>query len=96
MKRLLLSLLLLTATVIGGRNKRKDGHPLSRSIRVLNHSGSKIDLFWIHPETHQLADSHSSGEGVMYGAETGISSFVGHKFEVIALEVSSDEDLDLC
>ena len=64
------------------RNKRKHGNPAARSIRVMNDSGVKIDLFWIHPETQQLADSHSSGEGVMYGAETGISSYVGHTFEV--------------
>lgn len=78
----LLLLLLWTPAAVLARNKRKHGNPLARSVRVLNESGVKIDLFWIHPETRQLADSHSSGEGVMYGAETGISSYVGHTFEV--------------
>lgn len=75
-------LLLSSPGVVLARNKRKHGNPLGRSIRVMNESGVKIDLFWIHPETQQLADSHSSGEGVMYGAETGINSYVGHAFEV--------------
>jgi hypothetical protein len=29
-----------------------------------------------------LADSHTGGDGVVYGGETGISSYVGHRFEV--------------
>jgi len=78
----LLLLLLSAPRAALARSKRKHGNPLARSVRVLNESGVKIDLFWIHPETRQLADSHSSGEGVMYGGETGISSYVGHTFEV--------------
>jgi hypothetical protein len=77
-----------TATVkaVGtARNRRKHGHPHSRSVRVMNKSGVRIDIFWIHPTTRELAPSHTDGEGVMFGGESGISSYVGHEFEVVEL-----------
>lgn len=64
------------------RSRRKNGNPQSRSVRVMNHAGVPIDIFWIHPHTNELAPSHTSGEGVRFGGETGISSYVGHNFEV--------------
>lgn len=67
------------------RNRRKNGNPQSRSVRVMNKSGARIDIFWIHPNTRELAPSHTDGEGVMYGGETGISSYIGHEFEVVEL-----------
>ena len=67
------------------RNRRKNGNPQSRSVRVMNKSGVRIDIFWIHPHTRELAPSHTDGEGVMYGGETGISSYIGHEFEVVEL-----------
>ena len=79
---LLLVLLLATTVRLVESRKRKHGNPLSRSIRVINESGASIDLFWIHSETGLLADSNTDGEGIMYGGETGISSYVGHQFEV--------------
>ena len=71
----------VSATSMHKRSK-KHGNPLARSIRVLNQSGVKLDLFWIHPETRELAESHSGGDGIMYGSESGINSYVGHEFEV--------------
>jgi len=88
-------LLLLSAAAVSAR-KKKIGNPLARSVRVMNDSGSKIDLFWIHPDTHQLADSHSGGEGVMYGGETGINSYVGHAFEVDEMPVNGKCLKNLC
>ena len=67
------------------RNRRKNGNPQSRSVRVMNKSGARIDIFWIHPNTRELAPSHTEGDGVMYGGETGISSYIGHEFEVVEL-----------
>lgn len=67
------------------RNRRKNGNPQSRSVRVMNKSGVRIDIFWIHPNTRELAPSHTEGDGVMYGGETGISSYIGHEFEVVEL-----------
>lgn len=79
---LLFGLVTTTVVVSASRTKRKHGHPSSRSVRVLNQSGATLDLFWIHPETNVLAESHTSGDGIMYGGETGISSYIGHTFEV--------------
>jgi hypothetical protein len=64
------------------RSRRKNGNPQSRSVRVMNQAGVPIDIFWIHPETNELAPSHTSGEGVRFGGETGISSYISHTFEV--------------
>ena len=77
---ILLVFLLAFQPCIG--RKRKDNNPKSRSLRVMNHSGVKIDVFWIHPDTRELANSNTDGEGIEFGGETGISSFVGHSFEV--------------
>jgi hypothetical protein len=64
------------------RSRRRNGNPQSRSVRVMNKSGVRIDIFWIHSTTNELAPSHTEGEGIMFGGETGISSYVGHSFEV--------------
>jgi hypothetical protein len=69
-------------TKTASSRRRKNGNPSSRSVRVMNKSGVRIDLFWIHSVTNELAASHTDGEGVMFGGETGISSYVGHSFEV--------------
>jgi len=79
--RLILLMLLLAFQPCAGR-RRKESNPKSRSVRVLNDSGVRIDIFWIHPDTRKLAASHTDGDGVEFGAETGISSYVSHAFEV--------------
>jgi hypothetical protein len=81
---LLVFIVLFTDPSWAGRHHRRKnkGHPLARDIRILNHSGSAIDIFWIDPTTNTIVESSTKGEGVIYGAETGISSYVGHKFEV--------------
>lgn len=65
--------------------KRKNNHPDSRSAKLLNRSGAKVDVFWVKPGTDELAHSNTDGEGVVWGGETGISTFVGHQFEVVEL-----------
>jgi hypothetical protein len=78
---LLVLIVLGTFGSVDGR-KRRGGHPQSRSIRVMNQCGFPVDVYWIHPETGELAESNTNGDGIMYGSETGISSYVGHEFEV--------------
>ena len=80
--RSLFALLALAVVVDSAPLRRKDGNPLSRSMRVRNESGVKLDIFWIHPTTRELAASHTSGDGIVFGAESGILSYVGHEFEV--------------
>jgi hypothetical protein len=48
----------------------------------MNQAGFTIDFYWIHPTTKELAASNTDGDGVMYGSESSISSYVGHEFEV--------------
>lgn len=60
---------------------RKDGNPSSRSIVVQNRAGCKIDFFWIHPQTKELAGSNTDG-GIVNGGDSTISSYVTHSFEV--------------
>jgi hypothetical protein len=71
-----------TEAIHAKSRRRKNGHPDSRSVRILNQSGSKIDIYWIHPVTRDLAHSNTDGQGIAYGSETGIASYVGHEFEV--------------
>lgn len=61
--------------------KRKDGNPLSRGIVVKNQSKSRIDYFWINPDTGKLAASTTDG-GVVHGADSSVQSYIGHTFEV--------------
>jgi hypothetical protein len=62
--------------------RRKDGNPLSRSVSVYNKAAAKIDIFWIHPTTQELAPSNTNGDGIVFGAMSGVLSYVGHQFEV--------------
>jgi hypothetical protein len=51
----------------------------ARLIKVLNESGSRVEIYWIHPQTRQttiLTDPH-----IMNGATFPLNSFVGHEFE---------------
>lgn len=52
----------------------------NRSIKIVNFSGTKIEVFWIHPETREtslMSDPH-----VVVGAEFPLESYVGHEFEI--------------
>jgi hypothetical protein len=62
--------------------KQHYGSPTARSLKVINRSGVTIDVFWIHSVTGVLSESQTKGEGIVFGSETGISSYVGHAFEV--------------
>ena len=79
--RTVLFILLLLCNQGVNARYRKDGNAQSRSIQILNRSGVKIDYFWIHPGTGELAESQTEG-GIITGADTSINSYVGHSFEV--------------
>ena len=53
---------------------------LSRSITILNESGSRIEVYWIHPETGE--GTLMSTPDVLNGANFPLNSFVGHQFEI--------------
>ena len=53
---------------------------VSRAIQILNESGGKVQLFWIHPQTSER--SLMSDPAIFNGASFPLNSFVGHAFEV--------------
>lgn len=52
----------------------------ARNIKILNESGSRVEIHWIHPETREA--SLMSSPNVMNGASFPLNSYVGHEFEV--------------
>ena len=67
----------------------------SRQIKILNESGSKVEIHWIHPQTR--VGTLMSAPNVMNGASFPLNSFIGHEFEVrelpsVATGVCQSED----
>jgi hypothetical protein len=62
---------------------RRDS-PNVRKFMFVNRSGRRVDLLWMNRSTDPVSYSSNSenGEGYPYGATTGISSFIGHEFEI--------------
>lgn len=51
-----------------------------RGIKIINYSGSRAELYWIHPETREgslMSDPH-----IMNGADFPLNSYIGHEFEL--------------
>lgn len=77
MIRLLTSLLLTSAiTVVTASSESPD----ARSIQILNESGRRVDISWIHPQTEELV--LQSTPDVLAGASFSLNSFVSHSFLV--------------
>lgn len=81
----------LLSSSFGQARRRKNGNKLSRDIVVENQSGVKIDFMWINPLTRELAPSNNE-DGLVFGAEVGITSYVGHSFEVQEMPVNSNSE----
>mmetsp|Transcript_17882 Transcript_17882/g.35948 ORF Transcript_17882/g.35948 Transcript_17882/m.35948 type:complete len:131 (+) Transcript_17882:136-528(+) len=54
--------------------------PDARSIQILNESGRRVDVSWIHPQTEELV--LQSTPDVLAGASFSLNSFVSHSFLV--------------
>mmetsp|Transcript_1610 Transcript_1610/g.2286 ORF Transcript_1610/g.2286 Transcript_1610/m.2286 type:complete len:459 (+) Transcript_1610:46-1422(+) len=54
--------------------------PDARSFNIINLSGKKIEVFWLHPDTGETV-SQSNG-AVHAGATFSLNSYVGHDFEI--------------
>jgi hypothetical protein len=52
---------------------------VSRYINIYNGSGSKVELYWIHPNTNEAV--LQSSPFIYNGATFGLNSFVSHVFE---------------
>lgn len=53
----------------------------ARAIQLLNESGHRVEVYWIHPETGEMMLQSSQG-GVHNGATFSLNSYVSHAFEV--------------
>ena len=51
-----------------------------RPIKILNESGSRVEIYWIHPQTREL--TLMSAPNVLNGATFNLNSFIGHEFEI--------------
>jgi hypothetical protein len=82
-RKVLFVLIILAALAAPSQaRRRKNFKGTERSIRIMNQSGVRTDAFWINSQTRELAESQTDGKGITYGADTGISSYVGHSFEI--------------
>mmetsp|Transcript_24881 Transcript_24881/g.58769 ORF Transcript_24881/g.58769 Transcript_24881/m.58769 type:complete len:469 (-) Transcript_24881:284-1690(-) len=53
---------------------------IDRAVKIINNSGSRVELYWIHPETREVAlmtEPH-----ILNGADFALNSYVGHMFEL--------------
>ena len=57
-----------------------------RPIKILNESGSKVEIYWIHPNTGERVIM--SAPNVLNGASFNLNSFIGHEFEIRELPSS--------
>lgn len=68
----LLSLLALLAHV--------SSNDASRSIQIMNESGRRVDVHWIHPDTGEMV--LQSTPDILHGANFALNSYAGHAFQV--------------
>jgi len=73
---LLISLVLVSLITAGPATTKTT----ARDIKILNNSGSRVELYWVHPDTREgflMSDPH-----ILNGADFSLNSFIGHEFEV--------------
>jgi len=70
---LCLSFLGMTSTIIVAVDT-------ARSIQIMNESGRRVDIHWIHPDTGEMV--LQSDPDVLNGASMDLNSYVGHTFQV--------------
>lgn len=59
---------------------------VDRRIKILNESGRKVEVYWIHPQTNELV--LTSKPYIHNGADFFLDSYVGHSFELQELPSS--------
>ncbi|KAL7489216.1 hypothetical protein ACHAW6_014786 [Cyclotella cf. meneghiniana] len=53
---------------------------VERSIQIMNESGRRVEVHWIHPQTGEMV--LQSTPDVLAGASFALNSYVGHTFQV--------------
>lgn len=69
------ALLLAMVTAVGSAAR-----PPDRSIQMHNDSGSRIEVYWVHPSSGERR--LMSTNPVRFGATFPLQTFVGHEFEM--------------
>jgi hypothetical protein len=81
LRSLFLLVLLSSASVITAKERPPvTNKSTSRAIKIMNHSGSRLEVYWIHPQTRE--GTLMSSPIVMNGADFPLNSYVGHEFEI--------------
>jgi hypothetical protein len=80
------ALVLSFAALVGG-NVPVTNKSTERNIKIMNESGSKVEVYWIHPQTRE--GSLMTTPSILNGALFTLNSFIGHEFE--AREVVSEK-----
>jgi hypothetical protein len=80
------ALVLSSAGLVGGAVPATN-KSTTRSIKIINESGSKVEVYWIHPQTRE--GSLMSSPNILNGAVFTLNSFVSHEFE--ARELPSEK-----
>jgi pyrimidine deaminase RibD-like protein len=84
MRKHLIALLLSTVVAASAQATNR---ATSRGIKIVNESGSKVELYWLHPQTGE--GSRMSDPSILHGTSFPLDSFVGHEFEVRELPLIS-------
>jgi 2OG-Fe(II) oxygenase superfamily len=72
------AILLLLVVVTSAANAGMRG--VNRHIKFMNDSGSKVEIYWVHPETRDTV--LMSTPHIVVGADFPLDSYVGHEFEI--------------
>ena len=81
------ALVLSFAALVVGAPAPVTNKSTKRSIKIINESGSKVEVYWIHPQTR--AGSLMTTPSILSGAMFPLNSFVAHEFE--ARELPSEK-----
>ena len=76
--------------------KRRHENAQARNVKIINHTGRRIDAFWMNKFTADgVVTYHTNSEGGMgyaYGEDTSINSYIGHEFEIREMPKPGTED----
>ena len=89
---MLLRLFWLTTAAVVSAGAPATTKATSRPIKILNQSGSRLEIHWVHPETRERV--LMSTPHVMNGADFPLNSYIGHEFEIRQLPNTKTGECD--
>ena len=82
-------LLLLAATAITHPHLIQAARDNARNINIINESGAKVILNWVHPDTGERV--LQSNPHIFHGASFSLNSFATHTFEATEMPSKNGE-----